>query len=826
MIARYNVYFNAKQKFNEATEELYEKHIDDFETFIEVYPYGTPEDAKSMRAPMEEVMKKAAKVIQHRPHSKWVDDSYFLIGKTHFFSNDQFSAIETFQYVYSKYSDPYIKASAQLWVMKSYIRQGKYNDAEAILSLIRETKAEFKDVKAHTHLVAGDLYVKQQKYQQAIEELSLGVKLVKDKQLKYRTNFLLGQLYLEVAQFEKANEAFQKVIKANSPYEYVFQANLGMTKATAESGGKGLKATKKNLKRMLKDDKNIDYFDQIYYELALLEFVEGNKEQGLEYLFKSSSNTGVNAKQQTKTYLFLADYFFNNREYTKAQAYFDSAVSVLPNDYPNRDQINAKHAVLSELIEGIQTVQLQDSLLALSEMEPTDLEKKIRQILTEKLRAEKLAEEEEELRRQRELLNPGGGRGIPDPSASTGGVWYFYNAAQVARGTNDFERQWGKRKHEDYWRYANKNVMDATDQPDPDPNVDDDPGDYDPDADTEQQEYLENVAEDIREYYEQIPFSATAKLMANKKIQSSLLEIAKIYYEDLAEYQKAKDNLTRLITNYPNTEKKAESLFYMAKSCLALEDTNCYDKYALQIAEDHPNTPYNQVLNSKEVVETGEDQEVIDLYAQMYDAFSKDSFTQVKALYKKAAREYAGNSIQAKYDYLYALTIGKTEGRDAYIAELEAIAENYPGTEIANNASYTVKLLKRDSAESMVDISMFENNIKQSHYYVIIGATKDVKKLEKELSEYNTKFYPGKSFLIKSLIFEDQQLFYIKSYGNKDQAQQYHIEMRNNLSFLESAGLSDITNFAITEDNFKTLIREKNLDAYMVFFNKHYPVEL
>lgn len=825
MIARYNVYFNATQKFNAATDELYEKHVDDFEKFIEIYPYGTAQDKKALRAPMEEVMKKASKVIQHRPHSKWVDDAYFLIGKTHFFSNDPFSAIETFQYVYSKYSDPFIKASSQLWVMKSYILQDKYNDAEAILSLIRENKAEYRDVKAQTHLVAGDLYVKLEKYQQAIEELSEGVKLVKNKQLRYRTNFLLGQLYLEVGQYEEANKAFVQVIKANSPYEYVFQANLGLTKATAESGGKGLKSTKKNLKKMLKDDKNIDYFDQIYYELALLEFVEGNEKTGLDYLIKSSSNAGSNAKQQTKTYLFLADYFFKNREYDRSQAYFDSAVSVIPNDYPERELISSRHAVLSKLIDNIQTVQVQDSLLALSMLPKNELEKKIRQIVQEEQRAERLAAEEAELRRQRELLNSGSST-ITDPTAGGSGVWYFYNAAQVARGTNDFERKWGKREHDDWWRYANKSVMEATDQTDPEPTPDDDPLDYDPEADQEQQDYLETIAEDLRKYYEKIPFSATAKLMANKKIQNSLLELSKIYFENLEEYGKSKTNLLRLTSDYPQSEQKAEGLFYLAKSCLALGDSACYKKYALQIAEEHPNTPYNQVLNNKEVIETGEDQEVIDLYARMYKAYIKDSFDISKQLYKLAAKEYAGNSIQAKFDYLYALTIGKTDGRDAYVAELEAIAENYPGTEIANNAAYTVKLLRRDSAEAAVDISMYSNDVRAPHYYVVVGTTDDVKKIEQELSEYNNKFYPGKNFLIKSLIFNDKQLFYIKSFENKDIAQRYHIEMRSNVEFLRTAGLSEIKKFAISESNFKTLIKEQDLNAYMVFFNKHYPVEL
>ena len=823
MIARYNIYFNAAQKFEAATDELFEKHVDDFEKFIDVYPYGTATDAKGMRAPMEEVMKKASKVIQNKPHSKWVDDAYFLIGQTHFFANDQYAAIESFQFVYSKYTDPYIKAKSQLWVMKSYVRQEKYDDAEAILSLIRESKSEYKQLKAQTHLVAGDLFVKQGKYQLAVDELVKGVKIIKDKQLRYRTHFLLGQLYLELKQYDKANEEFVAVIKANSPYDYVFQANLGLTKATAESGGKGLKSTKKNLKKMLKDDKNIDYFDQIYYELALLEFVEGNEAAGLDYLFKSSSSASGNANQQTKTYLFLADYFFKNRSYIKSQAYFDSAVSVLPKSYPNYSQITAQHAVLSKLIESIQTVQIQDSMLALAALSPEQLEKKIRSIIQAEQREARMAAEEEELRRQRALMNDNSP--ITDPTASTGGVWYFYNASQVGRGSNDFIKLWGKRSHGDWWRYANKLVMDNTSQP-VDPDLNDDPISYNPDNDQEQQDALAEVAEELLKYYENIPFSSTAKLIAHKKIEASLLQVSKIYFDDLKEYGKAKENLLELLKRYPQSNNKAEALFYLAKSCKAMGDSLAYNEYALQIANEFPSTAYNQVLNNREVVETGEDQAVLDLYNAMYTAFQQDDYNKVKQISKQVSQDHAGNSIQAKFDYLYALTIGKTEGKEAYIAELQAIAENYPGTDIANIASYTVNLLLTENIDPSIDISMYSHKVKEPHFYVLLGSTTDIDRIERELSEYNAKFFPSTEFLIKSIEYKGRQLIYIKTFSDKDKVQAYHMEMKSNYRFLEDAGMNDLSLFAISESNFKTLIRMQNDEAYMAFFDKYFPTQL
>ena len=41
MIARYNIYFNATQKLGAAVNNLAEKQKDDFEKYLNVYPYGS-----------------------------------------------------------------------------------------------------------------------------------------------------------------------------------------------------------------------------------------------------------------------------------------------------------------------------------------------------------------------------------------------------------------------------------------------------------------------------------------------------------------------------------------------------------------------------------------------------------------------------------------------------------------------------------------------------------------------------------------------------------------------------------------------------------------
>ena len=185
-----------------------------------------------------------------------------------------------------------------------------------------------------------------------------------------------------------------------------------------------------------------------------------------------------------------------------------------------------------------------------------------------------------------------------------------------------------------------------------------------------------------------------------------------------------------------------------------------------------------------------------------------------------------GMQLQVKFDYLYALSVAKTQGQQEYLEELEAIVDNYPGTEIATLAAFTLQHLTKEDLPDDVDLSMYSENTDGPQYYVITGLTEDVAKVEEELSDYNSKFFPGRTFLIKSIIMGDRQMIYIKPFADKSLAMSYHKEMKGNLSFLSAAGLSEYKMYCITEENFKTLVKSKDEDTYLLFFNRYYPFEL
>jgi outer membrane protein assembly factor BamD (BamD/ComL family) len=418
------------------------------------------------------------------------------------------------------------------------------------------------------------------------------------------------------------------------------------------------------------------------------------------------------------------------------------------------------------------------------------------------------------------MLNNNSNSSIPTQN-NTGGVWYFYNTSSVARGTNDFNRLWGQRPYGDFWRYVNKSAMsnvlngneDATAEEEPDSDI----NTYNISQDDEQSKALANVSSDLKKYYEKIPFSLTAQLVAKKKIQTAFLDIGKVYFEDLKENQKAKDNFSLLVEKYPQTEFKPEALFYLTKIALNMGDTVRANQLSIQISEEFPETIFNQVLNNKEIPEDNSEIEVLKIYQEMYSALQNEDFNKIIQLKKVIDTNHAGNSIQDKIDYLFAQAIGKTKGREAYIIELENMKETYQGSSIGELSSYTLRLLQKPKEQSTTT-KLFDENLDDVFYYIITGTTAAEKRIEIKINEFNKKTIGNIPLKVSNLILGNRSLFYVKQFSMKSMALKYHDEIKSNKQFLLDAGLSNIRYYPITEKNFRKLISNKKEIEYMEQF--------
>jgi len=827
MNARYNGYFYANDLLNRAEEKLKETHKDDFNQFLRVYPYGNADEAKEFNADMDDVYKKASKVIRKHDNSKWKDDCYLAIARSHFMKNDEFLALEAFQYVVSQYPGTETAKRAKIGILKTYLAHNKINDAEAIWSLFtNETKFSDRLMK-DIYAIHADIYIQQGKYQQAAEELEKALDRTREKYEKYRYNFILGQLYLEIGESALARKHFVKTIRLTPPYKFAFESNLGLISTIAANEKESLKIPKKYLKKMLKDDKNIDYQDQIYFELAKIAMMEEQTDEAIKYYQLSAQKSVSNNDQKASSYLALAKLFFERKQYKQSQNYFDSTVTFISALHPEYERITAQHLILTDLIENLVEIHLQDSLLELGKLSPADLAKKIDAIVLAKQEEEERRKLEEELNKIDDLAidkNKGNVQGGP-----SAGEWYFYNTMAVTRGKSDFKRKWGQRPRTDYWRFADKANNQQQEEDDTPPEEGEEDISYDQTEDKEKQELIKKVPPNKRKYYEDIPISERAKQIAHAKIAKAYLEAGKIYLNNLKEFKIAEEYFAKLLKEYPKTKYKAEVYFHLNKINKELGNSSEAERYAGLLMKEFPESPFNKVLNNKDITESmGEKKEVIVLYEKMYNAFQKGNYQVAKDLKAEATKKFPGNSIQAKYDFLYAMIIGKTESEENYIGALQDIKSNYPGTKIGNQAEYILNLFaKRNRKVENEKSGVTEENDYiyepvAEHYFISIFDGGNTKKLRQLISDYNQKYHSLEQLKVSSYILGDKDIVAVISFEDKETAEKYYIEFLKNSKLFKEAGVNAFDNYYISKNNFRTLLKDKNADAYSHFFLKNY----
>jgi tetratricopeptide (TPR) repeat protein len=831
MNARFNGLYHSRVLIQESITSLQKAHKDDFSKVVTVYGYGGPDLASQVQGNMEEVYKKCSELINKHPNSKWIDDAYFLIGKAYYFKNDPFNAIETFQYVSTQYPNSGNRFDSKLWIVLSFLRQDKLYDAESLLGLLKQEKDLPSRLNKDIAMAGAEIYIREGKYAQAETEVRKALDEKTTRNERYRLNFVLGQLLAMQEKYKESEPYFVKTIKLNPPYEFAFQSNLYLIRSIRSSTNGSLKTPKKYLTRMLRDDKNIDYFDQIYYELANLELQENNRANAIDYYQKSIASSTQNQEQKANSYYALANLFFEAKEYTQAQKYYDSTVLTIDKEHPNYEQIKATQSVLTDLIESLVEIERQDSLLDLGSKSRAEIDRLIDlKIQEEKRLAEEMAERKRRAAENEEFDANTLNRTNKVNANQNTGIWYFYNPSAVARGTNSFKRKWGDRPLVDNWRLTSKyNVPQKTDPDVEEEKTEEDlAAEYDETSDQEKQEILKDIDQNKRKYYAEIPMTTTSRAAAKVSIAKALFAAGKIYQNDLKEYQKAVPFYERLLEEFDFSSDLAEAHYNLFKCHEAMGNVALSNRYKKDLIDNYPNSPFTAVLTNRKMDNPTEtsDKKIVALYEKCYAAFQAGQYEACLEYRKQALETSPGNALQAKFDLLAAFVAGKRDGQRAYLDALALIKENYPGTAEAQKAEDilahfdTKKALAAQKGDT--DASDYKVEDDAPHFYLVVYDAAKADLVEAAFSTYNKNNHALKNLRTNTYPLGDKQVMAVQFFENKDQAYAYYIEFLKNGTFFKEIGLSGHETFVITKNNFKTLMKDKNSNSYSVFFVQNY----
>lgn len=858
--AHYNGYWNAKELIKETMGGFEQAYAEDYDEILPVFIYPNEEESKNFKQPMDTAIKKCERVIyKHQmPEKKvgqfkrtewcaWIDDNWLVIGESQFYKREFTKSLQKFEFVEKQYPTEKITYEARLWQAKVYMEQENFPAAKAILEELqeemdeqaeaKESKGEKKEKPTKTkskskskskkkksskkstsekdeavgpppftedfersfYPVLADYYLRKKEYGKAEEALEKAIEVVKDRQFKTRLIFILAQIKHKQNNPD-ARELYSEVVKRNPKYDMAFVAK--MNKALSFSDGDSEKV-KSELKKMIKDEKNIDYLDQIYYALGDIELQDGNKPEGIKYLELSVKSSTSNPKQKSKSFLRLGKLYYQGKDYIKAQKYYDSTLSVLDQTHPEYELIEFQNISLTELVTHLNTANHQDSLLSLCELSEGELNKKIQGQIDD-LVAKRQAEEEA---KQAAALTPTGGGNL----ASKGSFW-SQNEKLRDNGFNKFKEVWGTRPNEDNWRRADKSAVFTEENTDGNSNEESDP------------------LLTIDHYKKDLPCGIpTKEKQAEEDIINGYYNAATIYKQKLNDPEGAKKTFQKLEAYLPH-KLSVESLYQVYLIDKEAGNTTSLNKYKDWILKDYPNTEYAKLIkNPNYAEELNSATQVEDIeYQKIYNKFiSQDYANTIKDIDKRLAIE--DNPLMCKYLYMKAMAIGYSNPNQEDLKEVEKALEdviaNCDDEVIVSQSQATLDILR--NVQSVIDAKtgestyIYESSAK--HFFVLVfpNDAGSVNQAKSKVSDLNLASFSTKNLETKSsFIDENNQLIIVKPFNNKEDAMDYYLTFKVNEKQVKK--LKDFDYFVITDKNFSALFLDKNLEKYITFFTKNY----
>ncbi len=837
--AHYNGYFNAKELLRTSMETYRSSREENYYKLLPVDPMPDENEVLGMYPAIDTAIVKCKKVIlkhsmpsNDKPSRKkdeynpWIDENWTTIGIASYYRRDYEGALKNFNYVRKFYSNDPSLFVGEFWMAKTYMAKGDLVKAKlhldnldkAIVEESGRTKADWKtkdgkklakfpkEIRFDLELAKAELALKKDDKENAVVILENALKEARIGDDRERVHFILGQLYAEKGEKQLAFDHYSKVIKGKARFDMSFNARLQRTFL-----GEGEKA-RKDLTKMLRDAKNAEFKDQIYYALAQLEFRESDEEKGMEYLTLSAFYSSKNMRQKGMAYEQLGDIHFSKRNYVRAQKYYDSCATVIPEDYPNGEAIRNKATNLEKLVIAVETAYFEDSVQRIAAMDESTREdfiksyiKKTKEEIEERKKRE--AERLRELQKNESLF-------VQD---AKGGKWYWTNAKTRSEGYDEFKRLWGNRENEDDWRRSDKAIV-IQDLEEGEEEIVDTLAQTEPE-DTLTVDYLSK----------KLPLNDSLLALSNKRLMAARYQAGMIYKEQLSEPKLAEQEFLAALDKHlmtdPHDLMSAYQMFKMHES----GDASKASHYKDYILNNYPNSDYANYLRDPDFFVKRKELEALaeDEYVRVLDRYNRGLFYPVLTKANDVIANEPENKFRSKYMLLKALCIGRlNENKQDMVPVLDQVIAEFPGSMEAERASELLNILKNGySSNEPFDFekkSIFDYSDEQPYRILIfIGENETSIGARTKVADFNREFFSKERLRVSSKIYgSDQSVILVDEFPDQMSAGRYIRVFKQTRKYLLDLQNAEV--YMITNDNLKVLFKEQNLTEFIKFYEEYF----
>lgn len=712
----------------------------------------------------------------------------------------------------------------QLWLARTFIERDNYDGARRILQQLNESANTYQDVKREVAVAQSHLFLREKNYELAAQALDRATDMANDKDQRARLHFILAQVQQKLGNSQAALAAFEKVVRARPNYDMEFAARLQIAQNSYLSGAGSAADAIANLTKLSKDDKNEPYLDQVYFAMAKIELLEGNKPEGMAYLQQSLSQPSTNKAQQAEAYYTLGTIFYDQEEYLSAKLYYDSTLTLMRTIDERYVPTERLRDNLVDIAQNIATIQLQDSLLRLAALSPEERADFAKNLL-EQQRAEagesNTGPAYDKFSRRNEL-SLGSARSATAGSAGgalrTNSDFWAYNDQTVKRGKRDFSRRWGDRPLTDDWRRSSA--------------LPDNPTEV---AQAEEEIDINLLTEDqINEILKDVPDDDNAKQVAELEIKKAMFNLGRLYRERLDNNEKSVDVLEELNERFPGHLFELDSWYYLYLAHSDLGQSSKANEYREKILNKYPTTNYGKILIDPNYasIYLNEEKQLDRDYAAAYQLFSNGDYGSALSAARTNLPKLVGkHPLKPRYALLMAMCTGNTEGKDAYIGELRKVIGNYPNTPEETRAKEILRLLGAGGASlpgrMTEEAGSFKVNDTELHYIIIVFESDDIDLNENKIivSDYNRQFHSLDKLRISNVYLGEKNnvpVLVLRRFKDKTAAMSYFEGVEKNAGEFIDSGNTPFRLFPITQSNYREVLRNRSVGGYDAFFENNY----
>lgn len=897
--AHFNTLYNGEVAFLEGEEAQIKGHKEDYNRLLPMYISTNKATAGLGKSNYETAITKSEKAIKvhsikKRPTSNsnkrktpkekefmarkefnpYLYHAWLMMAESQFNKGEFIEAASTYNYIIRLYAtQPNVASVAKARLARCYVALDWAYDAEDVLNKMKRDSISRQGAKERDNTMAA-YHILTQQYDEAIPYLKKAIKTTHPRKNKPRLNFLLGQLYQQTGQNELAYKAMSKVMRSNPPYETAFNARILQTEVMPKSKFRQMIA---RLKRMARSDKNKDYLDKVYYAMGNIYMNAGDTLNCIYSWEKGVKEATKSGPDKAMLLLRLSQLYWEKEKYIEAARTYKECVSILDKEHEEYKESDRRSKILTELEPHLSTVKLQDSLQILAKLPEAEYLAAIDRVIKELKQKEK--EEEKKLGRQNANAAAGANAAAAGANANNrmpnnpannmgagaaagggqNGPWYFYNPATVKRGIADFQKKWGQRVNEDFWRISNKQALKKhTEEGEEgyDYSDDEEGGDLGEELGdstiSDEQALKDSLANDPhhREYYlKQIPFTEEQVEESNALISDALFNGGIIEQEKLENFPLAEKTMMRLLADFPDRTDLDNIYYHLFLLYGRIGDTEQAEVYRQKLLEEYPESKLALLLsnpNYEMIAKNGKHVED-SVYQDAYAAYQAERYDDVERNYQYSTENFPMGKNRARMLFIRAMSQLYSGQRDTFLVSLKEVIQKFPKDEVTELANAIVKGIAdgralmddRYDASSIWarrtrqdgDSTEVVPELKEDRYsnfaFVLAYPTGalDEDQLLFEIARYNFTNFMVRNFEIEMIEEQGISMMAIKGFLSYDEvhsyAQMLYADRYMNIR------LKGIRSLLISEDNLKMMGKEFSFDEYKDFYEEKFvPLEI